>query len=185
MINNTTALQSKRHPGLRVLTGLGLTVLVLLTAATPANAVTARDSLELITSSCTSGSSQYLELNELKTKIAQAESVDAARIMALAPTNVALEALENANAILPFSDELQSAQTRLSQTRNRILVASSQAQVADEFSGMLLAGLDDDRAAHVSAGSSSCNYSTGEIIAIVIGLILGIIPGLILLVVLC
>jgi hypothetical protein len=64
-------------------------------------------------------------------------------------------------------------------------VASSPTQVADEFSGMMLAGLDDDSAARVSAGSVGCNYSTGELIAIVVGLILGIIPGLILLVVLC
>ena len=50
---------------------------------------------------------------------------------------------------------------------------------------MMLAGLDNDRAAHVSVGKASCDYSTGETIAIVLGLILGIIPGLILLVVLC
>ncbi|MGR8951394.1 MAG: hypothetical protein ACU83V_03160, partial [Gammaproteobacteria bacterium] len=68
---------------------------------------------------------------------------------------------------------------------SRILVASSQEQVADAFDGMMLAGLDDDRVAHASAGGASCSYSTGEIIAIVVGLILGIIPGLILLVVLC
>ena len=48
-----------------------------------------------------------------------------------------------------------------------------------------LAGLDNDRAAHVNIGSGGCDYSTGELIAIVIGLILGIIPGIILLVVLC
>ncbi|MDD5411505.1 MAG: hypothetical protein PHF31_08845 [Methylobacter sp.] len=64
-------------------------------------------------------------------------------------------------------------------------MASSQAQVADEFSGMMLAGLDDDTVARVKAGNVGCNYSTGEIIGIVVGLILGIIPGLILLVVLC
>jgi len=36
---------------------------------------------------------------------------------------------------------------RLSDARSRILVASSQAQVADEFSGMNVSGLDDDSAA--------------------------------------
>jgi hypothetical protein len=40
-------------------------------------------------------------------------------------------------------------------------------------------------AAHVNIGSGGCDYSTGELIAIVVGLILGIIPGIILLVVLC
>ena len=64
-------------------------------------------------------------------------------------------------------------------------MAQSQAQVADQFSGIVVAGLDNDRAAHLGIGGASCNYSTGEIIAIVIGLILGIIPGLILMALLC
>ena len=105
--------------------------------------------------------------------------------MALAPTDEAIDALRNARNLIPFSDDLNSAETRLSDARSRILVASSQAEVADEFSGMMLAGLDNDSAARVSGGGGSCNYSTGEVIAIVVGLILGIIPGLILLVVLC
>lgn len=77
---------------------------------------------------------------------------------------------------MPLSDDLRSAKTSLSDARSRILVAFSQQQVADEFSGMMLAGLDDDRAAHVSVGNASCNYSTGETIAIVIGLILLVLP---------
>ncbi len=106
--------------------------------------------------------------------------------MALAPIDGAIDAIQNARSITPFGgDDLRTAETRLSDARSRILVASSQRQVADEFSGMLLAGLDDDSAARVSAGNAGCNYSTGEIIGIVVGLILGIIPGLILLFVLC
>ncbi|MFZ2312682.1 MAG: hypothetical protein WAV82_08700 [Methylobacter sp.] len=105
--------------------------------------------------------------------------------MALAPTDGAIDAIQNALSIMPFSDDLRTAETRLSDARSRILVASSQEQVADEFSGMMVAGLDNDRAAQVSVGKVGCDYSTGEIIGIVVGLILGIIPGLILLVVLC
>ncbi len=86
---------------------------------------------------------------------------------------------------MPFSEDLQTAESRLDNARSRIMLASSQEQVADEFDGMMLAGLDNDRAASVNVGSGSCNYSTGELIGIAIGLILGIIPGLILLVVLC
>lgn len=86
---------------------------------------------------------------------------------------------------MPFSDDLRAAENRLNNARSRILLASSQEQVADEFSGMMLASLDDDNAAQVGIGKVSCNYSTGEVIAIVVGLILGIIPGLILLIVLC
>jgi len=43
---------------------------------------------------------------------------------------------------------------------------------------MMLARLKDN-AARVSAGGGGYNYSTGEAIAIVVGLILGIIPGLV------
>ncbi|NOS75347.1 MAG: hypothetical protein HOP36_12600 [Methyloglobulus sp.] len=142
-------------------------------------------SMELIKSSCPSGLEQYQELSQLKKDIVAAKSLSDAQKMALAPTNEAIDALRNASNIMPFSDDLNSAETRLSDARSRILVASSQAEVADEFSGMMLAGLDNDSAARVSVGSGSCNYSTGETIAIVIGLILGIIPGLILLVLLC
>ncbi len=141
--------------------------------------------MELIKSSCPTGFEQYQELSQLKKDIIAAKSLSDAQKMALAPTDEAIEALSNARNLIPFSDDLNSAETRLSDARSRILVASSQAEVADEFSGMMLAGLDNDSAARVSAGSGSCNYSTGEVIAIVVGLILGIIPGLILLVVLC
>ena len=143
------------------------------------------DALGLINSTCPSGPDQYPELTQLKNQIAAAETVNQARQIALAPTDGAIGTLKNARAIMPFSNDLRAAETRLSDARLRILVASSQAQVADEFSGMMLAGLDNDRAAHISAGKVGCDYSTGEVIAIVVGLILGIIPGLILLAVLC
>jgi hypothetical protein len=143
------------------------------------------DSMALINAACPADSGQYEELQQLKKDICAADTLSHAREMALAPTDEAIQALKNARSIVPFSDDLRSAETLLSDARSRILVASSQAQVADEFSGMMLAGLDDDSAARVSAGSVGCNYSTGEVIAIVVGLILGIIPGLILLVVLC
>ncbi len=125
------------------------------------------------------------ELERLHGEIARAESLDQARSLALAPTDAAIGALGNARAVMPFSEELRQAQTRLADVRTRIENANTPRQVADEFSGMLLAGLDQDRAAQVRLGKTECDYSTGEIIAIVLGLILGIIPGLILLVLLC
>lgn len=143
------------------------------------------DAFGLIESACPTKSEQNQELNHLKNTIASAKSVTQARTIALAPTDEAIDALKNARFIMPFSDDLLAAETRLSEARSRILVASSQEQVVDEFSGMMLAGLDDDSAVRASAGSASCNYSSGEVIAIVVGLILGIIPGLILLIVLC
>lgn len=166
------------------------TIFTLITCISLSNSATANtrpwsDALGLIESACPSGSEQNQELNLLKNTIASAKTVTQARIIALAPTDEAIDALNNARAIMPFSDDLLIAETRLTEARSRILVASSQDQVADEFSGMMLAGLDDDSAVHTSVGSTSCNYSSGEVIAIVVGLILGIIPGLILLFVLC
>ncbi|MEQ1546349.1 hypothetical protein [Methyloglobulus sp.] len=143
------------------------------------------ETLALIKSTCPSDPSQRKELIQLRNQITAATTLNEARKLALSPTDDAINALKNAENIMPFSDDLKTAETRLSDARSRIMLASSQEQVADEFDGMMLAGLDNDRAAHVNIGSGGCDYSTGELIAIVVGLILGIIPGIILLVVLC
>ncbi|MDD2725530.1 MAG: hypothetical protein PHH59_16105 [Methylovulum sp.] len=150
-----------------------------------ANVLPSAGTLALIKSTCPSGPNQYQEFTRLKTEIAAADTIDQARALALAPTDSAIGALKNARTMMPFSNDLRSAETRLNDVRSHILVASSQEQVADQFDGMMLAGLDNDHAAHVKVGSGACDYSSGELIAIVIGLVLGIIPGLILMVVLC
>ncbi|MDO9103742.1 MAG: hypothetical protein Q7U57_02145 [Methylovulum sp.] len=168
-----------------IITSLTSIFFVSLSQSAAANTWSAASSMELIQSTCRSGPEQYQELSQIKSEINAADTVIQARTLALAPTDDAIGALKNARSIMPFSDDLRSAETRLSDARSRILVASSQEQVADEFDGMMLAGLDNDSVAKVSGGGGSCSYSTGETIAIVIGLILGIIPGLILLVVLC
>jgi hypothetical protein len=124
-------------------------------------------SLDLIKFACSSGSEQHQKVIQLKKDIAAAGTVNQARPIALAPTDGAIDALKNARIIMPLSNDLRLAESWLNDARSRILVASSQEQVADEFSGMMLAGLDNDRAAHVSVGKASCDYSTGETIAIV------------------
>ncbi|MGZ4955910.1 MAG: hypothetical protein ACXV8Q_12430 [Methylobacter sp.] len=173
--------------GLKILIVLALTSIFIVSMLQTANANIwpSAGSMEWINSSCPAGSGQYQELNQLKKEITAATTLNHAREMALAPTDEAIQALKNARNIMLFSDDLRLAETRLKDARSHILLASSQAQIADEFSGMMLAGLDNDSAAQVNAGNVGCNYSTGEIIAIVVGFILGIIPGLILLVVLC
>ncbi len=160
-----------------------ISIFVLVTKAN-ANIISVGDTLDMVNSFCGTGLNKFQELNKLKIEIAATESIDQARAMALSPTDDAIEALNKTNAIMPFSDDLNLAKSRLNEARSRILEATSQKQVADEFSGMMLAGLDDN-AANVSIGKASCHYTTGETIAIVLGLILGIIPGLILLVLLC
>lgn len=164
-----------------------LTSIVIVTLSTTAAATVwpSSGALDLIKSTCSSGPSQYQELAQLKKDIVAAGSLNQARTMALTSTDGAIDALKSARTMMPFSDDLRTAETRLNDARSRIMLASSQEKVADEFDGMMLAGLDNDRAAHVNIGSGGCDYSTGELIAIVVGLILGIIPGLILLVVLC
>ncbi|MGR9085686.1 MAG: hypothetical protein ACU841_01255 [Gammaproteobacteria bacterium] len=131
------------------------------------------------------GAGRFQEITRLQHVISAADTINQARELALAPTEGALGAVRQARRILPFSDDLRAAEFRLNDARSRILVAASREQIVDEFSGMMLAGLDDDSLARVNVGKVGCSYSTGETIAIVVGLILGIIPGLILLVVLC
>jgi hypothetical protein len=150
-----------------------------------ANAWSTIESLNLVKDECASGSAQYPELVRLQDDISEAGSLNEARALALAPTTDAIDALRNARSFMPFSEDLRLAEARLSDARSRIEDADTPDQVADEFSGMMLAGLDNDRAAQVNVGKVGCNYSTGELIAIVVGLILGIIPGIILLIVLC
>jgi hypothetical protein len=160
------------------------TLVFCLSSSATANLRTDISSYDLINSMCPTGLEQSQAFNKLRNDIVIAESVEKAREIALTPTAVAMDALDNAHVILPFSDDLTAAKTRLYTARTRILAASSQKQVADELSGLMLAGLDDN-AANVSVGKTGCHYSTGEVVAIVLGLILGIIPGLILLVLLC
>ena len=174
----------------KMLPVLIVSLLTMINIVSPANLANASvwplvGSLELIKTSCTSGPDQYGELVQLKNEIAAAGTVNQAQKLALTPTDEAIDALKNARTVMPWSDDLLTAENRLSDARSHILLAASQEQVADVFSGMMIAGLDNDRAAHVNVGKAGCDYSTGEIIAIVIGLILGIIPGLILLVLLC
>jgi hypothetical protein len=168
---------------LMMLTVISINVVVMpkTAAASPLSTV---ESLDMILGRA-SWSASYPELARLREDISKTDNLNEARRLALAPTNEAIEALKNARSILPFSEELRLTETRLSDARSRIEEARTPNQVASEFSGILLAGLDDDEVAQVGVGDTGCNYSTGEVIAIVIGLILGIIPGLILLVVLC
>ena len=155
------------------------------TVAAEAWPVAERLGLVKAAATCDSGQEQNPEIERLHDEIARAGNLNQARSLALAPTDAAINALKSARAIVPFSEDLRLAETRLADVHTRIETANTPRQVADEFSGMMLAGLDENRAAQVKVGKIGCDYSTGEVIAIVLGLILGIIPGLILLVLLC
>ncbi len=150
-----------------------------------ANVWSAAERMSLITATCSSGEEQHPELARLHNKIADASSLNEARALALTPTAAAIDALKSARSIMPFSNDLRLAEVRLADMYSRIDAADTSSQVANEFSGMMLAKLDNDKAATLKVGKVGCDYSTGDVIAIVVGLILGIIPGLIMLIVLC
>lgn len=123
------------------------------------------------------------QMESVRRQIVVAGTLEEARARALVPVDQGLDALGRARVLMPFSRDLREAESRLGRHRLRLADASSRRQVEDEW--RTVAGLDDDSLARVSTGGHGCSYSTGEVIAIVIGLILGIIPGLILMVVLC
>lgn len=140
---------------------------------------------QLKNSSCQSQLNQIMAFEQLKSQIIAASTVNEAQNIAVASINQALEAVENAEYFAPFTSELENTRYILNLTRSQILQANSPQQVSAVVSEMLLAGLDSDNPLQLNAGNTDCQYSTGEVIAIVVGLILGIIPGLILLILLC
>ena len=162
-----------------------LTTVLVLPKMAAANALPEAGHSNLVMTSRISGQEQHPDLVRLRDKISEVDNLNEARTLALTPTIAAIGALKNARSIMPFSEDLRLAEARLAATHSRIEAANTPQQVANEFSGMMLAGLDNDKAASVKMGKVGCSYSTGEVIAIVVGLILGIIPGLILLIVLC
>lgn len=130
------------------------------------------------------GCGQSQELRALADLISEAPSLDDARHLALAPVELAHHALSRALWLAPRSTSIRAAERRLSVYEAGVRQARSEAEVAHEFERLVQ--LADSGGVVVDAHLlSSCSYSTGEIIAIVLGFILGIIPGIILLIILC
>lgn len=136
------------------------------------------------------------ESDALARSIAAAPDVERAREVALEPARTARRALDGADALMPWSEPgLGRARERLASYERAVTEARDPAAVADQYDRLTHPGdasLDGVRmadlggpAADVHVGDVGCDYSTGEIIAIVIGFILAIIPGIILLIVLC
>jgi hypothetical protein len=134
-------------------------------------------------------------LDDQRRRIADAPTVDDARELAVGPVRVARRALAVASFVAPGSDSLADATARLENFEGQVEKSRSPAEVAIYFTELV-----DPAAASVGEpiqladlqvgdasveGPGKCHYSTGEIVAIVIGFILFIIPGIILLIVLC
>jgi hypothetical protein len=120
----------------------------------------------------------------LRDQIATADTLDAARELALPPAEQARAALTRARWLMPFSTSLAAAETRLSAYQNDVQNARSPEQVAARFGALVKLASSNSYSSDASF-SSNCHYSTGEVIVIVIGFILGIIPGIILMFLLC
>jgi len=142
-------------------------------------------------------------------QIANAPTLDAARELILGQTRLAQKALAAASWALPFSDSVREAREKITALEHRVYAANTQSEVASDFldflqvpedsesyqplghpegdgSPMLVAQTNlDQPVVHVGPSGAGCNYSTAEIIIIILGFIFFIIPGIIFLIIFC
>lgn len=116
------------------------------------------------------------ELLELEQRILEADSLERARQLATRDSRMAQDVLRRARWMAPGSESLGRASRQLTAFHSEVDRASSRPAIVGSLRSLVASGPDVD---------SGCDYTTGEIVAIVLGFILGIIPGLILLVLLC
>jgi len=150
-------------------------------------------------------------LRSYRLKIANAPTVEEAREIILSQTGLARKALSTASWLLPFSSSVREARDKIGNLENRVYAANTQTEVARDFSEFLAVPTDSEDAkvvdqnetpdsslmvlaaedlnqpaVSVSAGhSGGCDYTTGEVIIIILGFLLFIIPGIIFLVIFC
>jgi hypothetical protein len=147
-------------------------------------------------------------LRSYRTKVATAATVEEARELILSQTRLAATALSTASWVMPFSPAVGEARDKIERFERRIYAANTPSEVARDFSEflgvpaepdsarigagsgdapVLLAGADLNKNA-VSVhggGGGGCDYTTGEVVIIVLGFILFIIPGIIFLIIFC
>ncbi|MEZ4235621.1 MAG: hypothetical protein R3F59_05540 [Myxococcota bacterium] len=138
-------------------------VLAALLAPTPALAVPQCPTVE-----------QRAELSDFARELQGADSPAEARKMALKKVRASHRAVDQAMKLVPGDAELRERQVDLESFEAGVRASKSQAEVASHFSAL-----------EARAAAGSCHYSTGEVIAVVLGFVLGIIPGIILLILLC
>jgi hypothetical protein len=133
------------------------------------------------------GAQDLTLLASYRDQIASAETVEEARALALAQTRLAREALSRAGRVLLLSESVRETKARLEAFEDRVQVAGTQAEVAEEYSTFLkIAYRDDpDSVAPQIESKGGCHYTKMEIVIILIGLLFGILPGLIFLILLC
>jgi len=107
-------------------------------------------------------------------RLAESESLEKAQKRADRRLNRARSALKHAQRIAPDDTELAAATERVEAMDLAIDEARSTTEVAQAFD-----------IAPAASASATCDLSTGETVATVLGFILGILPGVILLLLLC
>jgi len=133
-------------------------------------------------------------VSERQQRIAEAPTVEEARDLALSPVHAAQRALRLARFVAPSSESMAAAREKLDGFEVRVQEHETPSGVASEFGRLLNSNVNSGNMMQVAdlsvqnanvRGPGNCHYTTGEIIAIVIGFLLFIIPGIILLLVLC
>jgi hypothetical protein len=116
---------------------------------------------------------QTQRLEAFRDRVAAAPTTEAAQELALEQTKLGRLAIHRAHRVLPGNADIAEVESRFDAFEAGVYEARSPAQVADRFDLLI-----DTR-------SAQCDYTTTEIVVIVIGFLLGILPGILFLFLFC
>ena len=122
---------------------------------------------------------------EYRNRILTAPTPEEARTLALSQTRLAHKALSRARWVLPFNSTVREVNRKLDAYEARIRDARTQNEVAAEFGRLVRVASAGDPKIVDAKVRADCNYTTVEVVIIIIGFLLGIIPGIIFMFLLC
>lgn len=115
------------------------------------------------------------EIAALADRIRAARTLEEARQIAMSDSSLARGALRRARFFAPNSPSISRASARIDDFHAAIAAAGTRGEMTRAL----------DRLTPAPRVAADCDFTTGELIAIVLGFVLGIIPGIILLILLC
>src|SRR5688572_11567837 len=115
-------------------------------------------------------------LHAFSARLAAADDVHEAKDLALKKVRLGHTAIRHAERLSPDAEGLAEAKAEFAAFEATVVAASTPDEVAGAFDALMPQG--DPQA-------MSCDYSTVELVLVVIGLVLGIIPGLLFLLIFC